>query len=124
LNIASPQLGPIAAPCNAACAARLLAASDTRARWLDRIAAAERRGYARGEAAADARWDAGYAAAIAEVKAAQHGLYAVFSDRAEAERRMWGPRGRAHFADPQPGDYMGGPVEWQPATPVRARRGA
>lgn len=29
---------------------------------------------------------------------------------AELEIRRWGPGGREHFADPQPGDYMGGPV--------------
>jgi len=29
---------------------------------------------------------------------------------ADLELRRWGPGGRAHFGDPRPGDYMGGPV--------------
>jgi hypothetical protein len=28
-------------------------------------------------------------------------------DRAELEERRWGPGGRAHFADPRPGDFPG-----------------
>jgi hypothetical protein len=54
------------------------------------------RGYERGVAE-------GYARAIAEVKAVQHGLVAD----AELEARRWGPGGRAHFADPRPGDFPG-----------------
>ena len=45
----------------------------------------------------------GYAHAIADVKAAQHGLVRD----AELETRRWGPGGRAHFADPRPGDFPG-----------------
>ena len=28
-------------------------------------------------------------------------------DHAELEKRRWGPGGRAHFADPRPGDFPG-----------------
>jgi len=45
----------------------------------------------------------GYLQAIADVKAAQH---SVVRD-AELETARWGPGGRAHFADPRPGDYTG-----------------
>jgi hypothetical protein len=33
---------------------------------------------------------------------AAHGI-----SRAELEERRWGPGGRAHFADPRPGDFPG-----------------
>ena len=29
------------------------------------------------------------------------------AELAEAEARRWGPGGRAHFADPRPGDFPG-----------------
>lgn len=45
----------------------------------------------------------GYLLAIADFKAFQHGLVRD----AELEARRWGPGGRAHFADPRPGDYPG-----------------
>ena len=45
----------------------------------------------------------GYTHAIADVKAAEHGLVRD----AEMETRRWGPGGRAHFADPRPGDFPG-----------------
>jgi hypothetical protein len=64
--------------------------------WLD--------GYAAG---AVGQFDAGYAAAIADVKAAQHALYNHLRGGRELEERRWGPGGRAHFADPRPGDYPG-----------------
>jgi hypothetical protein len=57
------------------------------------MAAAE---YERGQAE-------GYARAIADVKAIQHGLVLD----AELEARRYGPGGRAHFADPRPGDFPG-----------------
>lgn len=40
---------------------------------------------------------------------------------AELEERRWGPGGREHFGDPRPGDYMGGPVDWDASEPVAAR---
>lgn len=62
------------------------------------------RGYERGVAD-------GYARAAADVKAMQHG---VVRD-AELEARRWGPGGRAHFADPRPGDFSGrGRVQREP----------
>ena len=45
----------------------------------------------------------GYAHAIADVKAAQHGLVRD----AELETRRWGPGGRARFSDLRPGDFPG-----------------
>jgi hypothetical protein len=60
------------------------------------IRAAAADGYERGVAA-------GYRAALADVKAIQHGLVAD----AELETLRWGPGGRAHFADPRPGDFPG-----------------
>jgi hypothetical protein len=45
----------------------------------------------------------GYARAITDVKAAQHGIVRD----AELETRRWGPGGRKHFADPRQGDFSG-----------------
>ena len=63
--------------------------------------------YAAGRRDAEA---AGYVRAIADVKAAQHGLVRD----AEIEARRWGPGGRAHFADPRPGDFPGRQPKPQP----------
>jgi hypothetical protein len=35
---------------------------------------------------------------------------------AEFEQRRWGPSGRAHFADPRPGDFPGRGTQPQPET--------
>jgi hypothetical protein len=64
------------------------------ARELSELAAAE--AYEPGAAE-------GYAQAIADVKAAQHGIVRD----AELKTRRWGPVGREHFADPRPGDFPG-----------------
>jgi hypothetical protein len=45
----------------------------------------------------------GYVLAVSDVKAAQHGIVRD----AELEVRRYGPGGRAHFADPRPGDFPG-----------------
>ena len=45
----------------------------------------------------------GYVLAVSDVKAAQHGIVRD----AELEARRYGPGGRAHFADPRPGDFPG-----------------
>ncbi len=45
----------------------------------------------------------GYLRAVAGIKAVQHGLVLD----AELEVLRWGPGGRAHFADPRPGDFPG-----------------
>jgi hypothetical protein len=56
-------------------------------------------------------WSEGYATAIADVKAAEHGLVAVFRDVAETEARRWTvrgePRTRATFGQPHKDDYPG-----------------
>ena len=36
--------------------------------------------------------------------------------RGELEARRWGPGGRAHFADPHPGDFPGRSAQPQPET--------
>jgi hypothetical protein len=54
------------------------------------------RGYERGVAA-------GIALAAESYKAAQRGIVLD----AELETRRYGPGGRAHFADPRPGDFPG-----------------
>jgi hypothetical protein len=53
-----------------------------------------RAGYAQAEADQAARWN--QAARAIDGPA-----------RAELEERRWGPDGRAHFADPRPGDFPG-----------------
>jgi hypothetical protein len=56
-------------------------------------------------------FEEGYMRAVADVKAAQHG---IVRDAALEEVR-WGPGGREHFADPRPGDYPGRiPAQRQP----------
>ena len=52
-------------------------------------------GYAAAEADMAARWDR-----IARTTAPR-------PSHAELEEKRWGPGGRAHFADPRPGDYPG-----------------
>ncbi len=70
--------------------------------------AAYRAGYA---AAADIAWSAGYAHAIAEVKAAQHGLVLLVGELAGIEAARWMVRGesrcRQTFSQPHPDDYPG-----------------
>jgi hypothetical protein len=59
---------------------------------------------------------AGYRQADAD-QAAQwnHAARAIDGpDRAELEERRWGPGGRAHFADPRPGDFPGRGAKPQP----------
>ena len=40
------------------------------------------------------------------------------ASHAELEQRRWGPGGRAHFADPRPGDFQGRGIE----APTQIRR--
>jgi hypothetical protein len=54
-------------------------------------------------AAYESGYSDGYTRAIADVKAAQHGIVRDV----ELETRRWGPGGRARFADPCPGDFRG-----------------
>lgn len=69
--------------------------------------AAEAAGYRRGAAEAARRFEAGYAQCAADVKAANLTIYRVLATAAADERNRWGPGGRAHFADPRPGDFPG-----------------
>jgi hypothetical protein len=117
-------------PCGACLAAELVAASDVidqaearaRAAWADGYAAAQR--LTREAAEAE-----GYARAIADVKAAQHGVAGVLRELADGEAARWHlccpacrrdghragcrdceARSRETFAAPMPGDYPGRPV--------------
>jgi hypothetical protein len=59
---------------------------------------------------------AGYARAHTEMTHAWREAAAGVSgpSRAELEEARWGPGGRAHFADPRPGDYPGRKHEAEP----------
>lgn len=111
----------------------LLAESDRRDVELAARLAAWREGFAVGAAQAEKRWQAGYVAACADVKATEHELVNRFGELAEILRRRWhlccvpcrrgGHRPRCRdcedrtqstFAAPMPGDYLGGPVAWLP----------
>jgi hypothetical protein len=61
----------------------------------------------------------GYVRAVADVKAVQHGLVLD----AEIEERRWGAGGRAHFADPRPGDYPGHGARPQTETELELEAG-
>ena len=98
-------------------AALLLALSDERDLWLRRMGNAWREGYQAGRVAAlaeAATWrEAAWAPIRAEVLDPE--MIDRINQIAAADRRRvmelrWGPGGREHFADPRPGDYMGGPV--------------
>jgi hypothetical protein len=62
-------------------------------------------------------YQVGYAAAEADMarhwaqitRPVAHGI-----SHAELEERRWGPGGRAHFADPRPGDFPGRGARAQP----------
>jgi hypothetical protein len=43
---------------------------------------------------------------------------------AELEQRRWGPGGRAHFADPRPGDFPGRDTKPQPEPEPELEAGA
>lgn len=95
------------APASPWTAADLLALSDERDAWqrvaLAREAAAWHAGYLDGiEAGRDIQRRADTAGWRDLARRAQSGL--PFS---WLERRRWGPGGRAHFADPRPGDHPG-----------------
>ena len=93
--------------------AELLALSDERdlARRLRHGFWAE--GYRAGR---ERGWREGYEQARAEQEADWHEIASPVArggpSHAELERRRYGPGGRKHFADPRPGDYLGGPVRW------------
>lgn len=68
-------------------------------------------------------WHVGYRFAYHEQaeqdrrrQAYMHGI-ARLPAYSELERKRWdGPRER--FGDPRPGDYMGGPVDWETSKPI------
>jgi hypothetical protein len=70
-----------------------------------------REGYLAALGQLEAREAAGYARAIADVKAAQHGLYNHLRGLAVIEARRWTvrgePRTRATFGQPHKDDYPG-----------------
>ncbi len=89
----------------------LLGLSDERDAWLDRVYDSWRAGWRAGFEAGDA---AGTRRTAREwhVTAIGLPLSVLGPSWAELERRRYGPGGRAHFGDPRPGEYAGGPVEW------------
>jgi hypothetical protein len=91
-------------------AAGLLSRTDDSQKWLARLLDAERAAYERGRAdgyrQGYADSDQDWCIALAPTRAAAR-LSARTPSHAELERRRWGPGGRAHFADPRPGDYLG-----------------
>ncbi|MDL4772916.1 hypothetical protein [Actinomadura xylanilytica] len=68
-------------------------------------------GYGRAHAEMDRAW--------ADLAAKVRGL-ASSPKHDELERRRWDGR-RENFGRPRPGDYLGGPVEWETGRPVRGR---
>jgi hypothetical protein len=73
------------------------------AEWADGYLAGMTAGYAAGWAGCDADLAQSWHEAAAPLARNR-------PSHAELEARRWGPGGRAHFADPRPGDYPGGPV--------------
>jgi hypothetical protein len=62
-------------------------------------------------------YQAGYAAAEADRDRSWNAIaHAAISgpSEAELEERRWGPGGRAHFADPRPGDFPGRAAQARP----------
>ena len=115
-----------------AAARELLAASDRLDGQLAARLAAHAEGYRRGLAEAERARAEGYVEAIADIKAAQHGIVDVLR-RSVPAASQWRvcclpcrragcragcrdcqDRTRETFADPLPGDYLGGPVAWLP----------
>src|SRR5215472_9287266 len=91
--------------------AELLDLSGERDVWLRRVYAAWRAGYRAGFGAGDAAGSRRTARAW-HATAIGLPLSVLGPTWAELERRRWGPGGRAHFGDPRPGDYEGGPVDF------------
>ncbi len=62
----------------------------------------------------------GYQAGYRQAEADQAAMWnqitrpAAGPSHAELEERRWGPGGRAHFADPRPGDFPGRATQTQP----------
>lgn len=84
----------------------ILADSDRRDHEQERLRNAWEQGWHACQAALGDVFEEGFTAGLMALKAAQHSI----ADGAALEVTRWGPGGRAHFADPRPGDYQGGPV--------------
>jgi hypothetical protein len=87
--------------------AELLELSDERDQWMRRLGAEYRLGYAIGHALGV---DEGRRLEAAEMAKAWNRIARTVTGgvtHAELEARRWGPVGRAHFGDPQPGDRFG-----------------
>ena len=84
------------------------ALSDERDQHEARLQAAERAAYLRGQA--DGYKD-GYEAGarLADAQWRRIAPDPGAPTLAELETRRWGPRGREHFADPRPGDFIPAP---------------
>jgi hypothetical protein len=70
-------------------------------------------------------YQAGYRQAEADMAARWTQLARVVNGPsfAELEARRWGPGGRAHFADPRPGDFPGRGARPQPEPEPEAEAG-
>ena len=84
----------------------ILAESDRDALEEGRRQASWRAGWQACERRAAERYEEGFTDGFGALKRLQHDLVSEI----RSEERMWGPGGRAHYADPRPGDYAGGPV--------------
>ena len=99
--------------------AGLLGLSAERDLWLRRVYGTWREGHAAGrDSMADAVTTA-FIDGLLRRKGIEHDHIRALTggtDRVDLwqdqQRRTWGPGGREHFADPRPGEYMGGPVAW------------
>jgi hypothetical protein len=91
----------------------LLELSDEREWWLRRALRAEKHGYQRGHAAGHAE---GYRHAAADLESEWQAIARPAArgvpPHAGLELLRWGPGGRERFGEARPGDYAGGPVEW------------
>ncbi len=82
----------------------VLAISDERDLWHQRGLSAERDGYRRGHAEGYAvGYTAGTEAAMRYIKR----INGLLVDSVKLEAARWGPKGRAGFGQPRPGDYPG-----------------
>jgi hypothetical protein len=88
----------------------VLAVSDERDLWHDLVVDAWRDGYRAGRESRASDYARGRIDGFAARKAAMHDATVAAMDDHLAYLARWGPGGREHFADPRPGDYMGGPV--------------